>query len=116
MFFCYVCIQIATMIKCICINDKNKPTVIPRDKWVVKGNQYHIIHIGTTIGNISMACTLKEITLGKECYPYEGFSLNRFAFNEEDIPKLMELLKNCSELNNIEIPTPNILEHEQINT
>ena len=91
------------MIKCICINAKGKPTIIPEEKWVKENNTYHIIHIGTTIGGRIMCCTLSEINLGKQYYPYEGFRLERFAFNEKDLPALFELMKKCAELNNVDI-------------
>jgi len=98
------------MIKCICINDKGKPFIIPQEKWIKKDNEYHITHIGTTIGTSVLCVRLSEITLGKEYYPYEGFRLDRFAFTKENIAKLMELMKSCSELNEIEIPKPEIYE------
>ena len=91
------------MVECICINDKGKPTIIPPSKWVIKNEVYHITHIGTTLGSSVMCVTVKEITLGAEFYPYEGFRLDRFAFKEKDIPSLIELMKQCAELNNIDI-------------
>jgi len=94
------------MIECICINDKGKPYIIPHEKWIKKDNEYNITHIGTTLGTSVLCVTLAEITLGKEYYPYEGFRLDRFAFTKENIAKLMELMKSCSELNEIEIPIP----------
>lgn len=98
------------MIKCICINDKGKPFIIPREKWIKKDNKYHITHIGTTLGTNVLCVTVAEITLGKEYYPYEGFRLDRFAFTQDNLLKLIELMKNCSELNNIELPKPEIYE------
>ncbi len=91
------------MIECICINDIGKPTVIPIDKWVVKGNKYHITHIGSTLGTSILCVTLSEISLGEKYYPYEGFRLDRFAFNKESAIKLLELMKKCSELNDVNI-------------
>lgn len=102
------------MIKCICINDKGKPTIIPSDKWLVKGNEYHITHVGTTLGTNVLCVTVAEITLGKEYYPYEGFRLDRFAVTQTSLVKLVELMKDCSELNEVEIPKPQIYEPECI--
>jgi hypothetical protein len=99
----YVCKQIKNMIECKCINDKNKPSIIPSSKWLTLGNIYNVTHIGTTVGGFSIAVTLKEISLGKEYYPYEGFNINRFVFREEDIPKLIELMESCKELSKINI-------------
>ena len=33
------------MVKCICINDENKPSVIPKSKWIVKDEHYTITHV-----------------------------------------------------------------------
>ena len=79
------------MIECICINDKGKPYIIPSEKWIKKGNKYHITHIGTTLGTSVLCVTVSEITLGKEYYPYEGFRLDRFAFTEKSFLELSEL-------------------------
>ena len=102
------------MIECICIDDKAKPRIIPSEKWVVKLNKYHITHVGTTIGGKILTVTLSEINLGKEFYPYEGFRMSRFAFKEEDLQKLFELMQSCSELSDVDlnelINQPQILE------
>lgn len=98
------------MIECICINDSYKPRIIPSNKWVKLGEKYHITHIGTTIGTNIPSCTLKEISLSKENYPYQGFRLDRFAIRKDKLHELIELIKNCSELNNLEIPQPKTYE------
>lgn len=92
------------MIECICIDAKGKPAIISPEDWVVCGSKYHITHIGTTLGGKVIAVTLKEINLCKKIYyPYEGFRINRFAFNEEDLQKLFELMKNCAELSEVNL-------------
>lgn len=90
-------------VACICIDSKNKPDVIPNSKWISKGIQYTIIHIGTTINKKVLTCTLLEVSLDESCKPYDGYRLDRFAFKEEDIAKLLELMKSCSELNELNI-------------
>ena len=40
---------------------------------------------------------LAEIELGDEELPIEYFLLRRFAFTEENLLKLLELIKNCTE-------------------
>lgn len=102
------------MIECICINDKGKPYIIPQNKWLVKDNKYHITHVGTSLGTNVICVTVAEITLTKEYYPYEGFRLDRFAFTQSALLELMELMKNCSELNDIELPKPEIYESASV--
>lgn len=100
------------MIKCICIDAKAKPRIIPAEKWVVEKQTCHITHIGTTMGGKVVACTLQEINLGKEYYPYEGFNIMRFSFDEKDLPALIELMRQCAELKNVDLPKPNILKEK----
>jgi len=91
------------MVKCICIDDTNRPEEIPESKWVKLGGIYTItfIHYHSLQG--VMACDLKEITLTPECYPFETFKLSRFAFTQEALIALSELAQACSELNKSDI-------------
>lgn len=92
------------MIKAICINDREKPAVIPAEKWVKFLDQYHIIHVGRTPEpNVVITCTLKEITLGAESAPYDGLRIDRFAFDMNDMPALLQLMRDCAELNKVDI-------------
>lgn len=90
-------------IKAICIDDKNKPEIIPEERWVKKGDTYHVTHIYKQVnqGNI-LGCLLSEKDISAYI-PYNCFRLSRFAFNEEDIPKLIQMFKETNELNNISI-------------
>ena len=92
------------MIKALCKDDSGKPENIPLSKWVKKDSFYNIVKV--TIhplqGNIQ-GCELAEITLDESCSPYEYFRLSRFAFREVDIPALVSLIKNSSELNDVDI-------------
>ena len=92
------------MVKAICIDDSSRPKEIPEGKWIKKDNYYNVIKI--TIhplqGGIN-GCELSEISLDESCLPYEYFRLSRFAFREEDIPALSELIKNSSELDEVDI-------------
>jgi hypothetical protein len=87
------------MIKCVCINDKNKPKEIPSSKWVKFGDQYNVIYTVTVMPQKKLAFHLAEIDLDESCNPYEYFLANRFAFAQEDIEKLSELIQDCSEIN-----------------
>lgn len=85
------------MVPCICINDQNKPRTIPKNKWVVKGNEYTVIYTVTVLPQKQLAFHLAEIELDESCAPYTYFLASRFAFTQENLLKLMELIKNCSE-------------------
>lgn len=87
------------MIKCICIDDKNKPKEIPFNKWIKLGNEYtisavyHMVQPGAVMGVI-----LTSPTLDETCHPYECFRVGRFAIRKQDIPALIELIENCKDL------------------
>jgi hypothetical protein len=89
--------------KCICINDKNRPQEIPPQKWVKKDQEYNITHIYYHYQQKIQGCELAEIELTDENFPYQSFALNRFAFTKEGLEKLMQMIKDCTELNDIEV-------------
>jgi hypothetical protein len=91
------------MVKCICINDKNKPAEIPSSKWVKAEEDYHITHVYYHPNQGIQGCSLYEKPLGEDCAPYETFRLSRFAISVDDLEKLIELIKNCTELNYLDI-------------
>ena len=91
------------MIKCICINDSNKPIEIPSSNWIKKDENYHITHIYYHPDQGIQGCSLYEKPLGEDCTPYESFKLSRFAINVDDLESLIELMKNCTELNDVDI-------------
>jgi hypothetical protein len=83
------------MIKCTCINSSKKPKEIPRKKWIKKGKEYHVIYTVWSIPSQKLGVHLHEISLDEECFPYEYFSIDRFAFDVEDLPSLKKLIKDC---------------------
>ena len=85
-------------VECLCINDKNRPDVIPINKWVKEGNKYNVIYTVTVLPSRQLAFDLSEIQLTENEFPYEHFLANRFAFKEEDLHKLAELVKDCTDL------------------
>lgn len=93
------------MIPCICIDDANRPESIPTSKWVKKGEEYHITHVYIHLlqeGGIQ-GVSLYEKPLDESCAPYESFRITRFAFTEEGLKRLIELMKLCSELDDVDI-------------
>lgn len=91
------------MIKCVCIDSDNKPKEIPMGKWIQEGFFYHIDHVWYHPGQGIQGVSLREIRLGKESAPYESFKMSRFAIQEKDVDLFMELMKSCSELDDIDI-------------
>lgn len=85
------------MIETVCINDKNKPKEIPANKWLKEGETYNVIYTVTVLPQKQLAFHLAEIELDESCKPYEYFLSSRFAFTQENLEKLMELIKDCSE-------------------
>lgn len=85
------------MVECICIDDNNRPKEIPVSKWVKKNNIYHIIYTVTVLPQREIGVLLSEIELTDKELPYEYFLLKRFAFTEENLQKLIELIKDCSD-------------------
>jgi hypothetical protein len=85
------------MVECVCINSKNRPKEIPMNKWVKEGETYTVIYTVTVLPQKQLAFHLSEIELDESNLPYEYFLANRFAFTEENLLKLIELIKDCSD-------------------
>lgn len=86
------------MIKCLCIDDKNKPTQIPNEKWLEKGREYTLLFSMTVLPQKQLAFQLNEIELDDSCSPYTWFLANRFAFRQEDLDKLIEFIQDCNKI------------------
>ena len=90
-------------VRCICIDDKNKPNEIPTSRWIKHKEIYHITHIYYhPIQNVK-SVLLKEVSLDSSCAPYEAYILNRFAIFKEDLDKFKALIKQCNDLSEINI-------------
>lgn len=87
------------MIKCICINDKNRPSKVPESKWVKKGEEYTVIFTLMVLPQKTLAVQLDEIDLDESCSPYSFFLANRFAFSKDDIGKLVDFIEECTQVN-----------------
>jgi hypothetical protein len=86
-------------IRALCIDDSNRPNEIPLAKWPVKGKWYHIIHIYMMVfQEMVQGCELSEFDISG-CAPYNCYRLSRFAIHEDDIGKLIELIKACADMN-----------------
>lgn len=87
------------MIKCICINDNNRPSRVPESKWVKKGEEYTVIFTLVVLPQKTLAVQIDEINLDESCSPYSFFLANRFAFRKEDLERLIEFIKECTHVN-----------------
>lgn len=85
------------MAECICIDDKNRPKEIPESKWVKEGEKYNIIYTVTVLPQRVVGVHLAEIDLTEDEKPYEYFLLSRFGFTIEELKKLMQLIKDCTD-------------------
>jgi hypothetical protein len=86
------------MIKCVCINDKDKPSKIPQNKWLEEGREYTLAFSMTVLPQKQLAFQVQEIDLDDSCSPYTWFLANRFAFREEDLDRLVEFIKDCNKI------------------
>ena len=89
-------------VKAICINDSNRPKEIPQEKWIKKGETYHVKHVYNMVKQgMILGCDLWEMNL-KGCDPFLHYKLDRFAFDIQDLDKLFELMRACAALNDID--------------
>ena len=86
------------MIKCLCIDDRNKPNQIPQNKWIEKGKEYTLLFSMTVLPQKQLAFQLNEIDLDDSCSPYTWFLANRFAFRQKDLDKLIEFIQECNHI------------------
>ena len=93
------------MVRVICIDDKNKPNIIPKEHWVKEEDEYIVIRVATSLHENSKNVLMFDLAEKdiSEYEPYGAFRATRFAVHKDDIEKLEELAKMCTELNNIDI-------------
>ena len=90
-------------IPCICVDDKHKPLEIPFCKWVVKGSEYHVTHVYHQHQQKGIkGVELAEFDIS-DCVPYNCYRLDRFAFTQDNLKKLIQMMQDCTELNDIDI-------------
>lgn len=86
------------MIKCLCINNNDKPTQITSEKWLENGREYTLLFSMTVLPQKQLAFQLNEIDLDDSCSPCTWFLANRFAFKEEDLGRLVEFIEDCNHI------------------
>ena len=85
-------------VECICINDSNRPKEIPQSKWIKEGEKYTVIYTVTVLPQKQLGFHLAEIELTDNELPYEYLLASRFGFTQDNLQKLIELIKDCSEI------------------
>ncbi|MGB0881448.1 MAG: hypothetical protein ACPGSO_00735 [Vicingaceae bacterium] len=90
-------------VKCVCVNDKNKPIKIDESRWVKKDNEYSITHIYYHPNQGIQGVELKEVKLLEKDAPFEAYRLDRFGIYIDQLDKLKELIKLCTDLNDFDI-------------
>lgn len=92
------------MIKCLCIDDKNRPQEILPQNWIQEGIQYNITHIYKQMNPTQKGIQGVELLEVKtKSVVYNCFKLSRFAIFESDLDKFFQMMKDCTELNDIDI-------------
>lgn len=86
------------MCTAICINDQNRPKEIPQNKWLKSRETYEIIFTTLCKPQNEIGVHLAEIELDESCSPYEFFMLNRFSFSPLNFDLLLQLIKDCTNL------------------
>lgn len=87
------------MIKCVCIDDKNRPSKIPESKWIKEGAEYTLAFAIVVLPQRQLAFQLQEIDLDESCSPFTYFLANRFAFDPVYLQRLHEFIKECTNIN-----------------
>lgn len=73
----------------VCINDSNRPTEIPLEKWIKKGNPYTVVKQVTTLDN-KIGYVLEEINLSEDNFPFRCFSAERFGIKSIEVANEVE--------------------------
>lgn len=85
--------------KCICINDTDKPDDIPKNKWVKAGQEYTVIYVAFLAPQMQMAFQVYEIDL--DGTPYDYIAAERFIYKFESYDELVELVEFSGDVQNL---------------
>lgn len=91
------------MIPCYCIDASNKPKEVFIGEWLTEGMKYHITHVFYHPKQGIQGCALREVRLTGKSKPYESYRLSRFAVTEQGYQDLLQMVKDCSELNDMDV-------------
>lgn len=88
-------------VPCLCINNKNKPNEILPQNWINEGTEYTINYVYYYPHLGLQGVTLNEVQTKSE--KYNAYRLDRFAFTQNGLNQLIELMKECTELGKVDI-------------
>lgn len=88
-------------VKCLCINNKNRPSEVLPQNWINEGTEYTINYVYYHVNQGIQGVTLDEVQTKSE--KYSSYRLDRFAFTKEGIEQLIELMQDCTELGKLDI-------------
>ncbi len=91
------------MVKCTCINDKNRPEEISPEQWVKQNDQYRITYVAFCLPQRVLAFSLYEKPLDETNAPFEYFTAHRFSIDIKDLYAFVELCNECKELDGLDI-------------
>ena len=91
------------MIPTTCIDASNKAPEIFTGEWITKGMTYHITHVFYHPSQGIQGCSLREVRLTGRSLPYGSYRLNRFAFTPEALQQLIQMMQDCSDLNDFDV-------------
>lgn len=88
-------------VECLCIDAGKRPEEILSQNWISELIIYHITHVYYYPKQGIQGVLLEEVSTKN--IRYDSYRLNRFAFTEESLLQLIELMKDCTELNEVNI-------------
>lgn len=88
-------------VPCLCINNKNKPKEVLLQNWINEGTEYTINYVYYHVNQGIQGVTLNEVQT--KSLEYTSYRLDRFAFTQEGLNQLIELIKECTELGKVDI-------------
>lgn len=91
------------MIETICLDSSGRPAEVFEGEWVTKGMRYNITHVYWHEKQGIQGCALREVQMTGRSLPYVSYRLNRFGFTQEGLNQLIEMIKNCSDLNDFDV-------------
>lgn len=90
-------------IRLVCIDDKDIPKEIPSSKHVKKDNEYTLLFVYWMPNQKCQGFELAEIEFGEDCGDYICYRGNRFAIRFEDLEAFLQMCKDCSGLDDLNI-------------
>lgn len=80
------------MIRCICINNKDRPEEIPESHWPKFGEEYTVKALHKKENPYVLGITLEEIDLREINFPEGSFRMDRFGFHIYDLIDIETLI------------------------